>query len=142
MVLDIARAFFHADINGVLQPRRQRRFFAIVDGFIAGEGNGPMAPGPRQEGIVMAGQDPVALDWTAAQLMGFDPQAIKLIAGAAARHRLPIGSSERITLETNCVEWKDGISPERSLRFLPPNYWDSIVAWKKENSEPKQDQEN
>jgi uncharacterized protein (DUF362 family) len=47
--------------------------FVIADGIAAMEGNGPLhgtAPGR-----IMMSDDPVAADFTCAQLMGFDPSA-------------------------------------------------------------------
>jgi len=134
MVLDIARAFFHADLEGKMQAIRKRRFFAIIDGIIAGDGNGPMAPRPRHEGVLVAGIDPVAVDFTAAKIMGFEPANISVLARAAAEHRFPLGSVDSISLRTNWDNWKDGIAGDESLRFVPPNHWDSIVAWRDSNA--------
>ena len=78
----------------------------------------------------MAGTDPVAVDLTAVRMMGFEPADIRLLARAAAEHRFPLGSVDSILLRTNWDDWKDGIAAEKSLRFLPPNHWDSIVAWR------------
>jgi len=128
MVLDIARAFFYSEIEGEMRTARQRRLFVLIDGIIGGDGNGPMAPRPRPEGVLVAGMDPVAVDFTAARVMGFDPAKINLLARAAAEHRFPLGSADDVLLRTNWDNWKDGIVADKSLRFLPPNHWDSVVA--------------
>ena len=49
---------------------------AIVDGTIAMEGEGPVRGTAVNAGIVLAGFDPIAVDATAATLMGFDPSHI------------------------------------------------------------------
>lgn len=130
MVLDIARAFFYADLRGQMQSSRQRRLFVLVDGIIGGDGNGPTAPRPRSEGVLVAGVDPVAVDITSARLMGFDPDRISIVAQAGAKHRFSLGNPDNIQIRTNWDSWKDGITAGESLRFLPPDNWDGIVAWR------------
>nr|HDM59201.1 DUF362 domain-containing protein [Bacillota bacterium] len=129
MVLDIARAFFYAGVDGKVRDTRQRRFFAVIDGIIGGDMNGPMASRPRREGVLVAGRDPVAVDFTATRIMGFDPMSLRTLARAMQKHRLHLGSADKIVIETNWDNWKGGITPENSLQFRAPDHWDSIVAW-------------
>jgi uncharacterized protein (DUF362 family) len=65
------------DIAGVVRPA-----YAIVDGIVAMEGNGPIDGTPKPVGLVVVGDDPVAVDATTATLMGFDPSAIAHLAEA------------------------------------------------------------
>jgi uncharacterized protein (DUF362 family) len=65
------------DIAGVVRPA-----YAIVDGITAMEGNGPIDGTPKDVGLVVIGDDPVATDATTAALMGFDPSRIAYIAEA------------------------------------------------------------
>lgn len=60
------------DLNSILQPK-----FAVMDGTIGLEGNGPKSGFPKEMGLVLASGDLVALDATAAQIMGFDPRQIE-----------------------------------------------------------------
>ncbi len=61
------------DINSTLPTRR----FAIVDGIVGMEGNGPIQGTPRRSGVLIFGEDPVAVDATAARLMRLDPAKVK-----------------------------------------------------------------
>jgi hypothetical protein len=61
--------------------------------------------------------------------MGFDPGRISLVAQAGAKHRFPLGNPDNVQIRTNWDSWKDGITAGESLRFLPPDHWDGIVAW-------------
>lgn len=61
------------DINSTLTMPR----FAIVDGIVGMEGNGPIQGEPRSAGILIFGEDSVAVDATAARLMKIDPTRIK-----------------------------------------------------------------
>jgi uncharacterized protein (DUF362 family) len=47
-----------------------------MDGILAGEGEGPLAPTDVPLGVVLAGTDPVAVDLVAVRLMGFDARKL------------------------------------------------------------------
>src|SRR5450631_2954983 len=49
------------------------RQFAIVDGIVGMEGNGPIQGVPKQAGVLVAGRDPVAVDATCCRIMKIDP---------------------------------------------------------------------
>ncbi len=50
--------------------------FAIVDGIVGMEGNGPIQGTPRSSGVVVAGASPVSVDATCCRIMGLDPARI------------------------------------------------------------------
>ncbi len=66
------------DINSTL-PVRQ---FAIVDGIVGMEGDGPIRGDAKSCGVVIFGEDLVAVDATAARVMGIDPTKVKYVAEA------------------------------------------------------------
>ena len=55
------------------------RAFAIVDGIVGMEGNGPIQGTPRTAGVVVAGASPVAVDATCCRIMGLDPARIQYL---------------------------------------------------------------
>ena len=65
------------DINGTVRPD-----FAIVDGIVGMEGNGPIQGSAKASGILVAGDDPVAVDATCARIMGLKPERIDYLANA------------------------------------------------------------
>jgi len=65
------------DINSTV-----RADFAIVDGIVGMEGNGPIQGSPRASGVLILGDDPVAVDSTAARVMGLVPERIGYLAKA------------------------------------------------------------
>ncbi len=69
MVLDLNLAFF----------QKPRRYLSIVDGIIAGEGNGPMEADAKPCGVLVAGTNPVAVDFVCVELMGFDWRKLPMI---------------------------------------------------------------
>lgn len=56
--------------------------FAIVDGIIGMEGNGPIQGTAVNSGVLVMGRDLVAVDSTCCRLMGIDPEKIGYLAGA------------------------------------------------------------
>ena len=66
------------DINAALRPD-----FAIVDGIVGMEGNGPIQGLSKPCGVLVLGDDPVAVDATCARVMGLLPEKIGYIAQAA-----------------------------------------------------------
>lgn len=78
------------DINSSLPAPH----FAIVDGIVGMEGNGPIQGDPRPAGVLVLGDDPVAVDATAARLMTIEPSKIPYLEkadqflGNVARERI------------------------------------------------------
>lgn len=65
------------DINGTVRPD-----FAIVDGIVGMEGNGPIQGTPKAAGVLVMGDDPVAVDATCARVMGLRPERIDYLVQA------------------------------------------------------------
>jgi uncharacterized protein (DUF362 family) len=65
------------DINATLRPH-----FAIVDGIIGMEGDGPIMGTPRQAGVLVMGRNLPAVDATCARIMGVDPHRVRYLAQA------------------------------------------------------------
>ena len=55
------------------------RHFAIVDGIVGMEGNGPIQGTPKRAGVVVAGRDLAAVDASCCQIMGIDPRRIEYL---------------------------------------------------------------
>jgi uncharacterized protein (DUF362 family) len=66
------------DVAGAVRPA-----YAIIDGIVAMEGNGPIQGTPINAGVLVFGDDPVATDTVATTMMGFDPAAIAYLHEAA-----------------------------------------------------------
>lgn len=59
------------------------RTFAIVDGIVGMEGNGPIRGTPKPAGVLVAGRDLAAVDATCCRVMGIDPGRIRYLQLAA-----------------------------------------------------------
>jgi len=65
------------DINSTVRPD-----FAIVDGIVGMEGNGPIQGSPKTCGVLVLGDDPVAVDATCTRIMGLVPERIDYLSHA------------------------------------------------------------
>lgn len=90
MCLDLNRCLYYSDAHqtrlDVAEPLRT--VLTVLDGIVAGEGNGPLAPRDVPLGVVLASTDPVALDFVAIRLMGFDERWIPKVSEAINASRL------------------------------------------------------
>jgi uncharacterized protein (DUF362 family) len=62
-----------------------RRTFAIVDGIVGMEGNGPIQGTPKQVGVLVMGSDLPSVDATCCRIMGIDPAKVEYLTVAADR---------------------------------------------------------
>ena len=94
------------DIAGSVRPA-----YAIIDGIVGMEGNGPISGEPVDSGVLVFADDPVAADTVGSSLMGFDPDRIPYIAEAGRF----LGQTDRGRIEQR------GEEPDRFTRsFTPP----------------------
>ena len=59
--------------------RKNRRYFTVVDGILAGEGQGPFCPTSKYANTIIAGEDLLATDCVAARYMGLNPEKMKYL---------------------------------------------------------------
>jgi uncharacterized protein (DUF362 family) len=64
------------------------RHFAIVDGIVGMEGNGPIQGNPKPVGVLVAGRDMPAVDATCCRIMRINPAGIHYLRMAAGSQRL------------------------------------------------------
>jgi uncharacterized protein (DUF362 family) len=66
------------DITATVRPH-----FAVVDGIVGMEGDGPIMGEPRKAGALVMGRNLPAVDATCARIMGIDPRKIAYLAAAS-----------------------------------------------------------
>jgi uncharacterized protein (DUF362 family) len=59
------------------------RQFALVDGIVGMEGNGPIQGTPKAAGVLVAGREPAAVDATCCRIMRIDPSKVGYLRLAA-----------------------------------------------------------
>ncbi|HEX9135929.1 MAG TPA: DUF362 domain-containing protein, partial [Nitrospirota bacterium] len=65
------------DINATLKPH-----FAIVDGIVGMEGDGPIMGNPKKVGVLVMGRNLAAVDATCCRIMGIDPKKVSYLSRA------------------------------------------------------------
>jgi uncharacterized protein (DUF362 family) len=123
-LVDLNRALFYGRPGGNFVTER-RAYLSLVDGVIAGEGNGPVKPTTKAAGVLALSADPIALDTVLAWIMGFTPERVRLMQGAAAS-RTPfwIGHADlsRIEVRSNLADWRT-----LDLDFREPLGWEGYL---------------
>jgi len=97
MCADLNRCVYYSDAGG-LQPQAAgpvRSVLTVLDGIVAGDMNGPLAPRNVPLGAVLASLDPVALDLAAVRLMGFEARRIPKIHRAMTSPALRVTEVQR-----------------------------------------------
>ena len=126
MALDLIRVLIFAKADGGLSESPQRNYLSIVDGVIAGEGEGPLQPDPKACGVIVGGFHPVTTDLVAAALMGFDYDRIPMLREALVREWSlnPDMRPEEIEVRSNRPAWEsimqEGAPP---FSFRPSAGW-------------------
>src|SRR5439155_21764982 len=119
------KCFFFFDGEG--RPRQKPvKYLTVVDGIVAGEGNGPMSPNPKPCGVILAGMHPVAVDCAAAELMGFDWRKLRLLKNSFKVRDMsfvPFGA-EDIEVVSNRKGWSGKLTAmEETFQFRPHFGW-------------------
>jgi len=81
-IADINKLVYYAGKDGKLKDNPVRKILIIADMIISGEKEGPVAPTPKNVGIIAAGINPVCFDEAIATLMGMDAKKIPTIQTA------------------------------------------------------------
>ncbi len=129
MVLDLNKCLF--DFDGRGQPRSKPiRYLAVVDGIVGGEGNGPMAPDRKPCGTIIAGTHPAAVDMTAAMVMGFDWEKLRLLKNSFSMKERSFVSFQPgdIQVASNKPEWDGPLGQATDwFEFAPHFGWTGAI---------------
>ncbi len=101
--LDLNRALLYATVDGQMHDVVQRQEISMVDGIVAGQGEGPLAPDPLGTGAVFAAHNPAVGDFVGARLLGLNCEKIPLL-----RHAF------------DGFKWRIGLQPPTIPEFDPP----------------------
>lgn len=125
MVYDLNRIIRYAPAaGGRLMETPQRACVSILDGLVAGEGNGPLQPLPVDVNVMVASKNPFLVDLVMSRLMGFDWRKIPLLRN----HSEFAGEWGQFNPDTVEIRMNDNIYQgitklEPVRRFTPPPGW-------------------
>lgn len=127
-VADLNYLMLYADKHGVLRDVTQRKILSVADMIVAGQGEGPLRPSPKQAGVILASDDPCAMDRCICKIMGFDERRIPLLA-AMRRGDTAMGEASDVD-----VCFGGGASKPLSattfsdeMRFAPHSAWSEVL---------------
>ncbi len=117
MALDLNRALLYGNVDGSWRDGTQpKRYLAIVDGIVGGEGNGPIAPDAVNADLLIAGDDPAAVDAVAARLIGYAVDELPIVRHAFDAHRWPIRAHDVDAVRV----WDERLADTCTLADLAP----------------------
>ena len=142
MCLDLNKAVLYGAPSGRLREpvaENRKRHYVLVDGFIAGEGRGPMNPDPVPAGVMLFGVSPASVDAACAWLMGFDPDSIPIVRQAFEIQEYPLVEHgwREVEVVSNVAGWNTklpDISDDSTFHFKPHFGWKRHVERRAEVS--------
>ena len=97
----------------------------IMDGILAMEGEGPGPSGtPRELGVIIMGRDPLAVDWTATQIVKISPDEIPTLKVGFDRSFCISGSDEIDIIGDNLNDLQVS-----SFKFSKNSFFSNAVRW-------------
>lgn len=127
MVLDLVRIAMYGRRDGTLADKPQRKILTLLDGIIAGEGEGPLEASPVQAGVLVLGTNPWAVDVLISAWMGFDWRKIPLLKNGnmvARWHIAECNASElRLAVSGKRYSMPEIQSADWRMSFKPPEGW-------------------
>jgi len=127
-ILDLNKISRYADKDGRMRDTSQRRYLCIVDGIYGGEGDGPLRPTTRHDGILLAGVNPVLVDLVACFVMGIDPNAVPQVRRAFEINRYPLvaGTYDSSRARLSAIV-RSNVLPVPNLHYRLPPGWEGYV---------------
>jgi uncharacterized protein (DUF362 family) len=128
MTLDLARVLRYADRAGRMAATPQRIHLCVIDGVVAGEGEGPLRPDPVACGTIIASAGVEAADWVAARLMGYDPARLPLLRHAYGPSTYPLAAAPPTSAVIDGTPTPvEAIEPLLGRRFRAPPGWRDVL---------------
>ena len=118
------------DLNHLLYfgAKRSRHILNVVDGIVAGEGDGPLRPTAKSAGVLLAGENPAYVDAVIAKLMGYVLARVPTVYHAVYHRKSKFGGPGVEETPMHFIDpsgavhrgsWKE----VPNLRFRPPRHW-------------------
>lgn len=138
MVHDLNYCLRYGNPDGTFRKDNPKRYYTVLDGIVGMEGVGPMQGTAKPVGLVLGGDDPLAVDAVAARIMGFDWRKLKVMKEAVGNWKITtITSEDEIWSETiisNRSEWngksfRDFAGIYDGKPFEPHFGWKGHLEW-------------
>ena len=130
MALDLNRIMLTADEQGKIHKSPVRTYFSLIDGVIGGEGDGPLHPDAYPSHVIVAGFNPLGVDWVATSLMGFEPAAIPMYSNAVQQMRqwVPDFDVGGLVVRSNLTNYEQALGSTAPIfRFASAPGWRGVI---------------
>lgn len=123
-ICDINKILIYCDKSGHIFSTPQRKMFILADMIVSGEKEGPVAPSPKQVGMIIAGFNNVNFDKVVATLMGFDFNKIPSIKNAN-EHIYNSTSCSDFVIKSNNLNLNNfsNLNFDVNLKYEPSSNW-------------------
>lgn len=125
MCLDLNQILLYSDSKGVIHNEIQRKYFCVVDGIVAGEGDGPLEPTAKHAGYMACGLNPFLVDYICAYNMGFDPEKIPVIYNAKNSNQFAYTIKEEnivCEVDNEAIDYRT-----LNMNFEPQKNWKGYI---------------
>ncbi|MDR3225066.1 MAG: DUF362 domain-containing protein [Clostridiales Family XIII bacterium] len=132
-ICDLNRILLYADKEGIIKKEMQRKCLQVGDLIVSGDKDGPMAPRPKEVGVIATALNPAAFDTTICALMGMDQKKIPSISGAYGIDQYPIAafSPADVRMISNAEAYNgkapSAISRARSFGYEATSGWEGHI---------------
>lgn len=131
-VLDLNYALLYAKADGELDSEKQRLVLHLGDMIISGEGEGPMAPTPKKECMLLFSDNAVDFDCVLTKIMGFTYINFPTLKNSIGFAPLSQHEYKEILLQSNVSDYNGSLadldfSPIASP-FVPAKGWEEFGA--------------
>lgn len=111
------------DLYQAMQMKK-RKYLSVIDGIIAGEGQGPFCPTSKNANTLIVGEDLLAVDIASVKYMGFNPHKIKYLEHFIKRGDIDVSTIEVFYKGMKSIDYFQ--SDSKYLDFALPLAWVDI----------------
>jgi len=124
--------YFYSPQTNRIENVPQRKVITIVDGIVAGQGEGPLLPLDKKLGIIIGGFNPAVVDSVIAKIIGYNISRIPSVYNALynVKSLFALSKDEKI-----CVKWVESkkgsekfLEEIDSFDFIPPKFWERAMS--------------
>ncbi len=119
----------HAIYFGANAPRQ---IITIVDGIIAGEGQGPLKPAPRPTGLLIGGENPACIDAVLARIVGYNiarvPMVYHALTHRKSRFAADLAGLSVVRMEREGRTRSMSVGEVPQMDFRKPRHWRRAAA--------------
>jgi uncharacterized protein (DUF362 family) len=132
MAADLYNLFIADCIQWRAKRQKTVKTFSLVDGIVGGEGNGPFTPTAKKSGILIAGENLLAVDCVAVRVMDYRWQEIRYLRSLCRQHSL---EPDGIRIYSNQWPAENFFDPGcRYANYIPPHGWTHLSVHQREEA--------